>query len=455
MKKGNLVNVTITASDSEGRGICRIGNFAVFVDESVIGDELLIELTKLNKTYGFGKIINILTPSPHRKAPNCPSFKACGACQLMHIDYDFQLSMKRQVVKDALSKIGGFSNIEVEKTIGMEKPFFYRNKSQFPVCAKKDGFAIGFYQKNSHIAINMESCDVSSPIAMQIANAIRIFMQTHHLKAYNETTHTGLVRHVFVRNTTDENEVMVVLVINGKSLPQSEELVKLLTERFPQIVSIYQNINTKKTNLIMGYENRLLYGKAYLSDTILGKTFHISPVSFYQINHEQTEKLYAKAISLAQISKNDTVFDLYCGIGTITLCLADYAKQVIGVEYVPEAIENAKENAKLNHIDNVSFYAGAAEEIVPKLAKESVKADIVVLDPPRKGAEASLLQTILDMKPKRIVYVSCNPATLARDCKILAESGEYEIKAVQPFDMFCQTSHVETVVLMERQHNHM
>jgi len=450
MKKGDHFTVTITSSDSEGRGICRVDNFAVFVDESVIGDELTIEITKLNKTYGFGKIIDLITPSPHRIKPDCASFKACGACQMMHIDYDFQLSMKQQVVKDALSKIGKFTNVEVQKTIGMKQPYFYRNKSQFPVCAKKDGFVIGFYQKNTHIAIDMKSCLVSSHIAMPIANTIRAFMKENHITAYDEATHTGLVRHVFVRNCADEKEVMVVIVINGKSIPKVDELVKLLTNQFPQVISIYQNMNTKRTNLIMGNENRLLYGKTYLSDTILGKTFHISPVSFYQINHEQTEKIYAEVIALAQIKKTDTVFDLYCGIGTITLCIADYAKQVIGVEYVKEAIENAKENATLNHIENVSFYAGAAEDIVPKLYKESVKADIVVLDPPRKGAEESLLQTILSMKPKRIVYVSCNPSTLARDLKILAEGSEYEIKQVQPFDMFCQTSHVETVVLMSR-----
>ena len=450
MKKGDQFIETVTSFDQEGRGICRIDGFAIFVEGAVLGDVISLIITKLNKTYGFGKLQKIVKPSPYRIEPNCPYFDLCGACSLLHISYAAQLNMKQDIVKNALTHIGGFSDISVEKTVGMQNPYYYRNKSQFPVCANEKGFVIGFYQKNSHYAIDMTSCRMSSRLSIEIVNFIRQFMKENAISAYHETTHRGCMRHIFVRTTAREKKAMVLLVTSGKTLPHAQKLTSELTTRFPQIVSLYQNINTKRTNLILGQENVLLYGEKVIYDTLLQKKFMISPFSFYQINHEQTEKLYQKAIHLADITKDDVVFDLYCGIGTISLCMAPYAKKVIGVEIVEDAILNAKQNAKLNGIENTEFYAGKAEEVVLHLYREGKRADIVVLDPPRKGADSVLLDTILSMQPKKIVYISCNPATLARDMRVLCKGG-YGAKNVYPYDMFCHTGHVECVCLLTKE----
>lgn len=449
MKAGERYEVEIISFDHEGKGICRIDGYTVFVENAVAADRLVIELTKCNKSYGFGRIVKLLTTSAYRHKPECPHYKKCGACQFMHIEYPFQLSMKKQIVIDALTRIGGFSNVSVNEVIGAIQPFRYRNKSQFPVSCYKGKTVIGFYEKNSHNAVDMDDCLVSNEATSSILSLIRRFMEEKKITAYDESTHTGLVRHVFIRNSGDRGQIMVVIVINGTTLPGLDKLIQTLKKQITNLQSVYLNLNQEKTNLILGSENRLVYGTESIADTVLGKSFSISPESFYQINCAQTQILYQKALAFADIKKTDTVFDLYCGIGTISLCAAELAKKVIGVEYVEKAVLDAEKNARLNDITNVDFYAGAAEMIVPELVSQGVRADKVILDPPRKGAQPEVLDAIVQAKPEKIVYVSCNPSTLARDLKHLSESGYY-LCEVQPVDMFPQTSHVETVVLMSR-----
>ncbi len=449
MKTGEQYRVEITAFDHEGRGICRIEGYTVFVENGVLGDQLVIELTKCNKTFGLGKIVTIIMPSPHRRNPECPYEKNCGACQLMHIDYSQQLAMKRQIVSDALCRIGGFSQVTVHDAIGAEQVFHYRNKSQFPVSSQKGKVEIGFFSKKSHYVVDLHDCLISNEAVSSLLSFIRAFMEEKKIKAYDEAAHTGLLRHIIVRNTTKGKQIMLILVINGTALPYSDELVAALKERFSNLQSVYLNFNTKKTNLILGSQSQLIYGTETITDSILGKNFSISPESFYQINWDQTQILYQKALELADIQKNEIVFDVYCGIGTISLCAADFAKEVIGIEYVKEAVLDAQKNAELNGITNVQFLAGEAEKILPNLVRSGKKADKIILDPPRKGAQPEVLEAILKANPKRIVYVSCNPSTLARDLKILC-GFNYRLCEVQPVDMFPHTNHVETVVLLSK-----
>ena len=449
MKSGERYEIEITAFDHEGRGICRINGYTVFVENAVMGDQLLIELTKCNKNYGFGKIIQILTPSVHRGKPNCLHYQKCGACQFMHIEYSFQLAMKKRIVADALSRIGGFSHIAVNDVIGTKEVFRYRNKSQFPVINQNGRTKIGYYERNSHKAVNMTDCLVSNEAVSALLSIIRRFMDEKKIAAYDEAAHTGFIRHVFVRNSSEGRQIMAVIVINGTALPHQEELVQALIRQIPNLKSIYLNINQSQTNLILGPKSILIYGNETITDTILGKKFSISPESFYQVNCEQTQVLYQTAIDMADIRSSDTVFDLYCGIGTISLCAAGLAKEVIGVEYVNKAVLDAEKNAEINSIPNVRFYAGAAEQIVPELVSKGVRADKVILDPPRKGAQPEVLEAIANAQPEQIVYVSCNPATLARDLKLLCERG-FKLCEVQPVDMFPQTNHVETVVLLSK-----
>ncbi len=446
--KNNIYKTKITSFGSSGEGICRINGFTVFVFGGVLEDECEVKILKVNKSYAFGKIVNLIKPSPYRTEPKCEIAEKCGGCQLMHIDYAFQLQMKKKIVSDALERIGGFPCLEVKDVYGMENPYRYRNKMQFPVSSgKEEDVVCGFFKERTHEIIPIDDCITGPEVSKRIISATKKYMHYAQILPYNEETHTGIVRHIFVR--TGKSGVMVTLVCT--KMPKDTDLfVKLIREECPEVSSVFVNINDKRTNLILGDKFVSLFGSATISDTLDGLVFEISAKSFYQINPKQTEVLYNTAVSFADPDENDTVFDLYCGTGTISLFMARRAKKVIGIEIVEEAIENARENAKNNNLTNLNFYAGDAGKTIDYLYETGEKADIVVFDPPRKGADELTLSTIIKMSPKKIVYVSCNPATLARDLKYLAENGGYYPKKVQPVDMFPHTYHVETVALLEK-----
>jgi len=365
------------------------------------------------------------------------------------MSYEAQLEFKTDTVRQNLKRIGGLENVQVYDTIGMDSPLHYRNKVQYPVGTCGTDIKIGFYEKGSHNIIDSNVCDIQPQECNGIRDIVRDFFKSRGISIYNEKTGKGFLRHVMVRMGFKTNEIMVVLVVNGKKMPKSDELVKLLCDKYENIKSIIINVNTMNTNIILGDKNTCIYGQEYISDYIGKYKFNISPLSFFQVNPTQIEVLYGKALEYAGLTGNETVFDLYCGIGTISLFLSEKAKKVIGVEVVPDAISDAKRNAELNGISNVEFLVGEAETVIPQLCEEGARADVVVIDPPRKGCDEIVLKTLVDMKPQRIVYVSCNPSTLARDLKYLCENG-FEVKEVQPVDMFPWTGHVETIVLMTR-----
>ena len=450
MKKDDIVKVTIEDMSSEGLGVGRSDGLALFVKDTVIGDVAEVKVMKMKKTYGYARLMRLLSPSPDRVDAPCPVAKQCGGCQIQAMDYEAQLRFKENKVRGNLQRIGKFQEIPMEKIIGMEVPFRYRNKAQFPIGTDKNGKLIaGFYAGRTHSIIECKDCLLGNEINQKILEIVLKHMERHKISAYDEKTGKGLVRHVMTRVGSKTGEVMVCIVMNGDSLPSSEELVRKLSG-IPGMASITLNINKEQTNVIMGRKLKLLWGKEYIEDEIGTVRFRISPLSFYQVNPLQTEKLYGKALEYAGLTGNETVWDLYCGIGTISLFLAQKAKKVYGVEIVPEAIADAKQNAKLNEITNAEFYVGKAEEVLPeKYEKEQIKAEVIVIDPPRKGCEQTVLETMIRMEPERIVYVSCDSATLARDLKYLCENG-YELKRVCPVDMFGNSVHVETVCLLSK-----
>jgi 23S rRNA (uracil1939-C5)-methyltransferase len=446
----------ITGMTHEGQGVGRIDGFAVFVDGALEGEQAEIKIIKLNKSYAVGKLINVLRSSPDRTAPFCGAYKRCGGCSLQHMDYKAQLIFKKKLVSDSLERIGGLKNVAVHDTIGMDTPFNYRNKAQFPVAAVNGNIITGFYAARSHDVIQSEKCGIQDVISDRIRKVVGSFICEKGISVYDEKTGRGLVRHIMTRVGFNTGEVMVVLVINGSSLPHADELVRLLTKAGENgdsgegvVKSIYLNMNTKNTNVILGDKNILLYGSETITDTIGKYKFNISPHSFFQVNPVQTEVLYRKALEYAGLTGTETVFDLYCGTGTISLFLSEKAAKVIGVEVVEAAVDDARKNAVINGVSNAEFFVGEAEKVVPDLYGKGLRADVVVLDPPRKGCDESLLQLLADMQPDRIVYVSCNPSTLARDLKFLAEHG-FNIQEAQPVDMFPWTSHVECVVLITK-----
>lgn len=459
LKKNDVVNIVIEDMGNEGEGIGRCMGFTLFVKDAAIGDEIEALVLKVKKNYGYAKIQRIIKPSPYRVEPICPVASKCGGCQLQHLSYEKQLEFKHNKVKSCLERIGGIREPYMEQPIGMESPLHYRNKAQFPVGRDSSGNIItGFYAGRTHSIIGNTKCYIQDEINEKILDTVIEFMNTYHVEPYNEETHTGLVRHVLTRTGFTTKEVMVCLIINGMQLKHSDklvdELLKINAVSDKKIVSISLNINTDKTNVILGNEIKVLYGERYIVDYIGDVKYQISPLSFFQVNPVQTTKLYSKALEYAALTGNEIVWDLYCGIGTISLFLAKSAKAVYGVEIIPQAIEDAKENAKLNNISNAEFFVGAAEDVLPEMYKKSggsMKADVIVVDPPRKGCEESLLTTIAAMQPKRIVYVSCDPATLARDVKFLGEKGYEFVKAVA-VDQFPESGHVETVVLLSQLH---
>lgn len=448
MKKDDIITLTIEDLSSEGLGVGRSEGMAFFVKDTVIGDTVEAKIMKMKKTYGYARLTRLLQPSPDRITPPCPVARQCGGCQIQAMAYDAQLRFKEEKVRNNLQRIGKFEQIPMQPILGMEQPFRYRNKAQFPIGRDKEGkLTAGFYAGRTHTIIPCRDCLLGDPVNQTILDIILSYMERNGISAYDEAAGTGLVRHVMTRTGFKTGQIMVCIIINGSTLPHKEALVQELSG-VPGMTSIVLNINTARTNVIMGNEQRVLWGSETIEDYIGDVRFSISARSFFQVNPLQTEKLYGKALEYAGLTGNESVWDLYCGIGTISLFLAKKARHVYGVEIVPAAIRDAAKNAELNGITNASFFVGKAEEVLPeKYSRENICADVIVVDPPRKGCEESVLSTMLQMSPQRIVYVSCDSATLARDLRYLCDGG-YELKRVCPVDMFGNSVHVETVALL-------
>jgi 23S rRNA (uracil1939-C5)-methyltransferase len=449
MIKNDSVTIEITDVTHEGQGVGRYEGLTVFVDGALIDEEVLVRIIKVNSNYSVGKVIKIIRESPHRIQPFCLVFQKCGGCNIQQLEYSEQLKLKRRLVEQALIRIGKISGATINDTIGMEKPFHYRNKAQYPVSFKNGQTLSGFYAKQSHEVIDCGNCSIQTEQSNSIKDCVLDFLRQKKINIYNEVSHKGLVRHIMTRSGFHTDETMVVLVINGSSLPFVEELVERLTYGFHEIHSIVLNINMKRTNVIMGDKNITVFGEDYITDKIGEFIFKISPNSFFQVNPVQTQVLYQTALDFAGLTGCETVYDLYCGAGTISLFLSQKAKKVIGVEIVKQAVHDAQENAFFNDVHNVEFICGEAEEVIPRLYNKGEMADVVVVDPPRKGCDQKLLETLVEMAPSRIVYVSCNPATLARDLGYLSQNG-FEVREVQPVDMFPWTGHVECVVRIQK-----
>ena len=455
MQKNDELILKIEDMGVDGAGIGKADGMTFFVKDAVIGDVVRAKVMKLKKTYGYARLMELQEASPDRVEPKCPYYRQCGGCQIQALSYEKQLEFKERTVRNNLERIGGFTEIPMEPIVGMEEPYHYRNKAQFPVGTDKDGHIVtGFYAGRTHTIIPNRDCALGLPVNREILDLVIDFMEKYHVSAYDEKTGKGLVRHVLIRCGFTSKEKMVCLIINGKSLPHSEKLVEAL-RKIDGMTSISINCNTEHTNVILGRKTVVLWGQEYITDQIGEISYEISPVSFYQVNPVQTEKLYGLALEYADLHGEENVWDLYCGIGTISLFLAQKAKQVYGVEIIPQAIENAKRNAVKNGIENAEFFVGKSEEVLPEFyekeaaAGRKAHADVIVVDPPRKGCDEKLLETIVKMAPDRVVYVSCDSATLARDLKILCENG-YELKRARAVDQFCHTVHTESVCLMER-----
>lgn len=450
MKKDDIITLKIEDLSSDGLGVGRYDGIAFFVKDAIIGDTVEAKVMKMKKTYGYARLMRLLEASPYRIEPPCPVARQCGGCQIQAMEYPSQLKFKEEKVRNNLMRIGKFEEIPMEPILGMEQPFRYRNKAQFPIGKDKDGNPVaGFYAGRTHTIIPVKDCLLGAPVNQQILEIVLSYMKENHVAPYDENTGTGLVRHVMTRVGHHTGQIMVCIVINGHSLPHAEKLTQELSG-IPGMTSILQNTNTARTNVIMGTEQKVLWGSETIEDDIGDVRFSISARSFFQVNPVQTEKLYGKALEYAGLTGKETVWDLYCGIGTISLFMARNARQVCGVEIVPEAIQDARKNADLNGITNASFYVGKAEEVLPeKYSQENIHADVIMVDPPRKGCEESVLSTMLQMAPQRIVYVSCDSATLARDLRYLCDGG-YELKRVCPVEMFGNSVHVETVCLLSK-----
>jgi 23S rRNA (uracil1939-C5)-methyltransferase len=433
----------------QGEGVGKIDNFTIFVAGAIIGEKVKIKIVKVSKNFAFGKLLEIVEASPSRIDPVCDIYKCCGGCNIQHIDYKAQLDFKTNRVKQAINRIGKLDEVVIHHTLGMERPYNYRNKVQLPLSNKNGQVSIGFYAERSHAIVNMETCHIQDGVSDVVVKLTKQWIKEFNIQCYDEETGQGSLRHIMIRKGFKTGEVMVVMVTNGKELHRKEEFIAIMTKKIQGIVSIVQNINSEKTNVILGAQCVTLWGKDTITDYIGEFKFQISPLSFFQVNSIQTEILYSKALEYANLSGGEVVLDAYCGTGSISLFLSKRAKKVYGVEIVPEAIENAKINAVENNIDNTEFIVGEAEKIIPELIRQGVKADVVVVDPPRKGCDKTLLEAISVMKPETIVYVSCDPGTLARDLGILDELG-YKTIEIQPVDMFPQTSHVECCSLLKR-----
>ncbi|MCX8001335.1 MAG: 23S rRNA (uracil(1939)-C(5))-methyltransferase RlmD [Anoxybacillus mongoliensis] len=446
--KNEYYDVIFEDLTHDGAGVAKIDGFPIFVPNGLPGEKAKIKVIKVKKGYGYGRLIELYEPSADRVEAPCTVYKQCGGCQLQHLSYEGQLKAKHKQVKEVLARIGKVEHAIVHPVLGMNDPWRYRNKAQVPVGEREGGLVAGFYKERSHDIIDMESCLIQQEMNDIVVQTVKHICEQYNIPAYNEQTHKGVLRHIMARYGATTKEVMVVLITRTEELPHKKKVVEAIVERVPSVKAIVQNINPKRTNVIMGEQTHVLWGSEYIYDYIGDIQFAISARSFYQVNPKQTKVLYEKALEYAELTGKETVIDAYCGIGTISLFLAKNAKKVYGVEIVPEAIEDAKRNAALNGITNVEFAVGEAEVVIPKWYEQGVKADCIVVDPPRKGCDETLLQTIIAMKPKRVVYVSCNPATLARDLRML-EDGGYQTLEVQPVDMFPHTVHVECVAKLE------
>ncbi len=450
VKIDKIYTLDINGMNHDGQGVGRVDNFTVFVDGAVSGETVEVRISTLKKTYAVGDLIRIISTSPERVKPACNVFPRCGGCSLQHMSNKAQLEFKTGLVRDSIKRIAKLDDVVIHDTIGMENALNYRNKAQYPVGTCKNGQeALGFYSKYSHEIVDCDTCLIQDETSSKVRRILRDFIGENKVSVYNETTGKGLIRHLMTRTGFKTGEVMVVIVINGNDLQYKQKLVDALVSEIPQIKSIMLNVNQKNTNIIMGQKSIKLFGQDHITDYIGRYKFIISPLSFFQVNPVQTEVLYNKALEYARLSGKETVFDLYCGIGTISLFLSEKAKKVYGVEIVEDAISDARKNAELNGIDNIEFMVGEAEKVVPEIYKQGVKADVVVVDPPRKGCDETLLETLVSMQPERIVYVSCKPSTLARDLSYLSERG-YKAVEVQPVDMFPHTAHVECVTRIYR-----
>ena len=461
-KKNDVLEIEITDQGTTGEGIGKVSGYTLFVKDTVIGDVAKVKVMKAKKNYAFARLVEIVKPSKYRVEPLCPVAKSCGGCQLQAMNYQQQLKFKQEKVFNNIRRIGGVEDFVMKPIMGMEElcvkgheengPFHYRNKAQFPVGRDKEGRIIsGFYAGRTHSIISVNDCLLGTGVNKTVMDIIKMYMTLEGVKPYDEVTHKGVVRHVLIREGKHTGEVMVCIIINGDKLPQVDRLVEQLL-KVSGMTDISLNINKEKNNVILGDKIIKLYGPGYIEDYIGDVKFRISPLSFFQVNPVQTEKLYSKAMEYAKLTGSETVWDLYCGIGSISLFLAKNARKVIGVEIVEPAVEDAKVNARINNIDNVDFISGAAEDVVPEYFQKhkgepECNPDVIVVDPPRKGCDEKLLNTMVLMAPKRIVYVSCDSATLARDIKWLSDKG-YKLVEATPCDMFGQSVHVETVALL-------
>ena len=453
IEKNKEYILDIVSQGYEGEGIAKFNDtFPIFIEGALKGERVNVRIVKSKKNFAYGKLLEVIEPSLERCEAKCSIHKRCGGCKLQHSTYKEQLNFKFERVKDCITKIGKLDESIVQFPLGMDEPWRYRNKVQLPIGMVNGELKIGFFAPRSHEIIDMETCLIQDEIADKVVGITRGWIKKNNIKPYNidgKYDETGILRHIMIRRGFTTNEVMVVLVTNGSKLPNKDEFISLITENIPGIKSIVQNINSKPTNVILGQECITLWGESTISDYIGEFKFNISPLSFFQVNPVQTEVLYNKALEYAGLTGDETVFDAYCGTGTITLFLSQKAKKVYGVEIIPQAIENANINAKENNVNNVEFFVGESEVVIPDLINKGIKADVVVVDPPRKGCDVKLLNAITNIDAKKIVYVSCDPSTLARDLAILEGNG-YKTVRVQPVDMFPHTAHIETCVLLQR-----
>lgn len=448
LKKNQDIEIEITGITTEGSGVGHYDGIAVFVPNTATGDVIDCHIIKTKKNYAIGKINHILKAAKSRIAPDCEVFSKCGGCVFRHINYTAECELKKQRVIDAFARLGHIE-ISPEEIIKSGRENRYRNKAQYPVREENGNIRIGFFAQNSHRVIDCSDCMLQPKEFAKIVSAVKKWIKKNRITVYNEETHKGLLRHIYIRKAFETDQIMVCLVINGHNLPKNDELIVSLLKCTDNIASITVNENTNDSNVILGKKCYTIWGSDYIEDILCGVRVRISPLSFYQINRDQAEKLYLKAAEYAELSENDTLLDLYCGAGTIGLSMARKVKNLIGVEIIPEAIEDAKINAEINNINNAEFICGDAPEAARILKERGIRPDVIIVDPPRKGCAAELLDTIDEMNPKRLVYISCDPATLARDCAILKEKG-YEVQKVTPVDMFPKTSHIECVVRLCR-----
>ena len=445
LTKNQIYEATVTDYTSEGQGVAHIDGCAVFIPNSIAGEVYKVRIEVAKKNWAAGKIVEIIEKSPHRVNRECPVAKLCGGCDFWHMDYDEESRLKAERVKTCLNRMGG-ENLESLEILSAPTCYGYRNKAQYPVASQKGRAYAGFFKAGTHQVVENKRCLILPEETDAVKDAVMDYVNQHRIPAYDEVAHTGLLRHIYVRRGAVSGQILVCLVINGRSIPKAHELVGRL-KKIPGFHTLVLSVNTRKGNAVLGDEFITIHGPGYIEDTLCGLTFRLSPRSFYQVNHHQAQRLYEAAISQAEITKNDTVLDLYCGVGTITLCMASAAGKVIGVEVIPQAVEDARDNAKRNGIENAEFFCGDAGEAALELEKQGIKADVVVVDPPRKGLNADTIEALARFAPRRIVYVSCDPATLARDVALLKERG-YVLKNAMAADLVPRCSHVESIVTL-------